>query len=52
MKAVSYLHSENIVHRDLKPHNLLVTTEGEPKLVDFGIAKCLDPDLASDPTLP
>ena len=41
--AVQYAHQHLVVHRDLKPQNILVTADGTPKLLDFGIAKILDP---------
>lgn len=43
-QAVEHAHAQLIVHRDLKPSNVIVTPEGEPKLLDFGIAGLLDDD--------
>lgn len=50
-QAVQHAHQRLIVHSDLKPSNILVLPDGTPKLLDFGIAKLLDPAVLDDSPL-
>jgi Tol biopolymer transport system component/tRNA A-37 threonylcarbamoyl transferase component Bud32 len=50
--AVQAAHDLKVIHRDIKPGNILINSKGQPKLLDFGIAKILDPELSTQTIAP
>ncbi|MEI6102145.1 MAG: protein kinase, partial [Eubacteriales bacterium] len=45
--ALEYAHVKGLIHRDIKPHNIMIDTEGEPYITDFGIAERISPQTAT-----
>lgn len=46
-RAIEHAHRKAVIHRDLKPDNVLITAQGRPMVLDFGVARALDPSLQS-----
>lgn len=46
--AIAYAHTQGVIHRDIKPSNILINAQGEPLVVDFGLAKLLEPEHPQD----
>jgi serine/threonine-protein kinase len=49
-RSLDYAHRQNMIHRDVKPANILITSDGDPLLTDFGIAKIVDEETTMDLT--
>lgn len=47
VQAIAHAHGRGVIHGDLKPSNILITTEGAPRVLDFGLARIMDPDSAA-----
>jgi serine/threonine protein kinase len=48
--AVQHAHQRGLIHRDLKPANILIAEDGQPKILDFGVARLTDSDAQANPS--